>query len=213
MDTDTLIAKLTTDLRPVSRRAGETTLRLGVAGGALLVVVLFVITFSLRPDFAAAIHGFSFWMKFGYTLSITSIGWIAVSPVWRPGAKPTAWIRLLAPPVALLAAIVVGEWQMTSPQDVDAFWFGSSWWQCPLRITFLAGPAAVATFYALSRLAPTDERQAGTAAGLLAGGIAASIYCLCCGETSAGFVLVWYTLGMAIPTFLGRWAGPWLLRW
>lgn len=213
MDTDTLIAKLTTDLRPVPSRAGEMTLRLAIAGGALTMVALFVVTFSLRPDLATAVHRFSFWMKLGYTVSIGSIGWIAVNPVWRPDAEPTAWARLVAPPVGLLAAIVVGEWQMTPSQDFEAFWFGSSWWQCPLRITFLAVPTAAATFYALSRLAPTDEAQAGTAAGLLAGGIAASIYCLCCGETSAGFVLVWYTLGMAIPTLVGRMAGPWLLRW
>ena len=213
MHTDTLIAKLAADLRPVSPTAGEMTLRLAIAGGVLLMVALFVTTFSLRPDFADAIHGFSFWMKLGYTSTIASIGWIAISPVWRPGAEPTPWAMLLAPPIGLLAAIALGNWQMTPPQNLHAFWFGSSWWQCPLRITFLALPTAAAAFYAFSRLAPTDERQAGTAIGLLAGSTGASLYCVSCGETSAGFVLVWYTLGITIPTLLGRLAGPWLLRW
>ena len=213
MNTESLIATLAADLRPVRPGAGEKTLRLAVGGGGLLMVTLFVTTFSLRPDFADAIRGFSFWMKLGYTLAIASIGWIAMNPVWRPGAGPTHWARLLAPPIGLLAAIAAGDWQMTLPQNFHAFWFGSSWWQCPLRITFLALPTAAAAFYAFSRLAPTDEQQAGTAIGLLAGGTAALLYCLSCGETSAGFVLVWYTLGIAIPTLLGRLAGPWLLRW
>ena len=51
------------------------------------------------------------------------------------------------------------------------------------------------------------------AAGLLAGAFAAAVYCLHCPETSAIFVLIWYSLGILATSLLGALLGPRLLRW
>jgi hypothetical protein len=47
----------------------------------------------------------------------------------------------------------------------------------------------------------------------VSGGIAATIYAFASKENGAAFVLVWYTLGIAISTAVGAMIGPRVLRW
>jgi hypothetical protein len=77
----------------------------------------------------------------------------------------------------------------------------------------LAIPIFIGLLWAYRRLAPTRLRAAGAAAGLAAGASAATLYCLHCPETSALFVLTWYSLGIAMMTAIGALLGPRLLRW
>jgi hypothetical protein len=65
----------------------------------------------------------------------------------------------------------------------------------------------------MRELAPTRLRAAGLAAGLLAGAIASFAYATVCGEQSAAFVAVWYSLGIALAAGLGAMLGPRALRW
>ena len=62
-------------------------------------------------------------------------------------------------------------------------------------------------------LAPTRLRLAGAAAGFAAGAIGALVYTLHCPELDAPFLAVWYVSGMLIPTVVGAFVGPRLLRW
>ena len=71
----------------------------------------------------------------------------------------------------------------------------------------------IAFLWVLSDLAPTRLRLAAAAAGFAAGSFGALAYSLHCPELSAPFIGVWYLLGMLIPTSLGAWLGPRLLRW
>jgi hypothetical protein len=54
---------------------------------------------------------------------------------------------------------------------------------------------------------------AGAAAGLVAGSAAAFIYAISCDESSAAFVLLFYGLGIAVPTAMGGVIGARVLRW
>lgn len=65
----------------------------------------------------------------------------------------------------------------------------------------------------LRGLAPTRLRLAGAAAGFAAGSLGALVYSLHCPELAAPFLAIWYLLGMLIPTAIGAWLGPRLLRW
>ena len=56
-------------------------------------------------------------------------------------------------------------------------------------------------------------RWAGAASGFAAGSIGALVYTLHCPELAAPFLGIWYLLGMLIPTAIGAWLGPRLLRW
>jgi hypothetical protein len=54
---------------------------------------------------------------------------------------------------------------------------------------------------------------AGAAAGFAAGSLGALVYSLHCPELAAPFLGTWYLIGMLIPTALGAWFGPRLVRW
>jgi hypothetical protein len=155
----------------------------------------------------------SFWIKLLYTASIASLGFVALDRLSRPDAVELHWSRLLWPPFAALAAIAAMRWAAAPAGDSKVFWMGSSWWQCPAYVAALALPVFVGLIWAMSRLAPTRLRAAGAAAGLVSGGTGATIYALHCAETSPGFVLLWYSLGLGTATLLGAAIGPRLLRW
>lgn len=215
MNTEALIAELSTALRPVPRGATRTLLRKGLIVGAVVagVAVLFWPSLGPRRDIAEAVATASFWIKLFYTVSIASLGFVALDRLSRPDAAKLHWTRLLWPPVAALAAIVAMRWAAVPASASTAFWMGSSWWECPAYVTALASPVFVGLIWAMARLAPTRLKAAGAAAGLVSGATGASIYALHCAEASPGFVLVWYSLGLGAATALGAALGPRLLRW
>jgi hypothetical protein len=80
-------------------------------------------------------------------------------------------------------------------------------------ILLLSAPIYAALVAVLRTLAPIDLARTGAAAGLAAGGLAATLYGLHCPEQGAAFVATWYSLGIAAATAGGALAGRWLLRW
>jgi hypothetical protein len=62
-------------------------------------------------------------------------------------------------------------------------------------------------------MAPTRPMLTGFAAGAFAGGVAATVYGLHCGESTMVFVGTWYTLGVLGTGLLGAVVGRWALRW
>jgi len=65
----------------------------------------------------------------------------------------------------------------------------------------------------LRGMAPTRPALTGFAAGAFAGGVAATVYGLHCGESTMVFVGTWYTLGVLGTGLLGAIVGKWALRW
>ena len=130
----------------------------------------------------------------------------------RPDGGFGGW-RLIGLPVAMLGA-VAGTWLAAGsyPSLPDAL-FGSSWSRCPFRIAALSVPVLAALGVVMRGQAPTRLRRAGAAIGLAAGAVAALVYALACTENSPAFVLIWYSLGIALATGLGALLGPRLLRW
>ena len=94
-----------------------------------------------------------------------------------------------------------------------AMWLGDSWTICSRNVFLLALPIFAGLLWSFRRLAPTRLALAGTSAGIAAGAWGATLYCLHCPETSALFVLTWYTLGILGAALVGRVLGPRLLRW
>ncbi|MBK8838593.1 MAG: DUF1109 family protein [Hyphomonadaceae bacterium] len=83
----------------------------------------------------------------------------------------------------------------------------------PWLIFALALPGLAATLRAMRGFAPTRTALAGAAAGLLAGGVSATVYGLHCDENAAAFVAVWYSLGIGMTAVAGAILGPRVLRW
>jgi hypothetical protein len=213
MKTDDLIAALAADTRPVAPGAlgGRLTLACLIAISAGAAVML--IWLGMRPDLHIAMREAAFWIKAGYTLALAACGFALTLRMGRPGAKPGPALAL-APAVCGALAILAGAELLLAPAGHrEGDWLGSSWRVCPFLILAISAPAYGAVVWALRGMAPTRLRAAGAAAGLLAGGVGATIYGLHCQEMTAAFVATWYSLGVAASAALGAALGPRLLRW
>ncbi len=213
MNTDDLIQTLSANVSRVPRRALARRLAVGMAGGGIVTMILVTAILGIRPDLRVAMHGFSFWMKWTYTVSLGVGAIFAVSRLARPTQASLRWLWLLAVPVLLLAGISIGELADKPSREWLAMWLGGSWKVCPWLVLTLAMPIFVGLLWSFRRLAPTRLRAAGAAAGLAAGAWAATIYCLHCPEVSAIFVLTWYSLGIVLAAGIGALLGPKLMRW
>jgi len=213
MDTDTLIRSLSEDVKPVPSHAIGRRITAGLVMGGIVTVVLIGWWLGFRPDFDAAMRGYSFWMKWIYTGMLATGAVIATTQLARPEPVRLRWLWVLAVPVVLLAIIGAIEMMRVPPGDWMAMWLGQSWKQCPWIVLRLSIPIFIGLLWSYRRLAPTRLRLAGAVAGLAAGAIAATLYCLHCPEASAIFVLTWYTLGIALAAAFGALIGPRLLRW
>lgn len=213
MNTEQLIASLSADVPRVSRHALAKRIGFGIIAGALVAMLGVVAVLGIRPDLQLAMHGFAFWMKWTYTLSLGIGALYAVNRIARPVPTSLRGLWLLSVPVLILAGIGIGELASTSSREWLAMWLSKSWMVCPWLVLALALPIFVGLLWSFRRLAPTRLRAAGAVAGLAAGAWAATIYCLHCPEVSAIFVLTWYSLGILLAAGLGALLGPRFMRW
>ncbi len=213
MNTDDLIAKLSVNVPKVGRHAVGGRLAIGLLLGALVAGTAVVFFLGIRPDLHIAMHGFAFWMKWTYTISLSLVALAVTAQLARPDSGSIRWLWLFAVPVTLLAGAGVIELTRTPPGKWLAMWLGHSWMICPWIVLGLAIPIFIGLLWSFRRLAPTRLRAAGAAAGLSAGAFAATVYCVHCPEVSAIFVLTWYSLGILLAASLGALLGPRLLRW
>ena len=213
MNTDLLIATLSDDVPKVSRHAVAKRIGAGLAIGGMIAMIAMTTILGIRPDLQVAMRGFSFWMKWTYTISLGLGAAYAVTRLARPDTGSLQALWILAVPVLLLAGICINELARTPPAKWLAMWLGKSWMACPWLVLSLAAPIFIGLLWSFRKMAPTRLRAAGAVAGLTAGAWAATIYCLHCPEVSALFVLTWYSLGIAIAAGLGALLGPRLMRW
>lgn len=146
------------------------------------------------------------------TLSAMICGGILLWKGSQPtGAAPRLWLVAFVPLFFALAS--VGFELVQDHHDWLARTVGNSGLRCLTSIAILAAVPLAAVMWLAKEGAPANPRLAGFAAGLLAGGIGATIYAFFCLEDSALFVAAWYSgaiVGMAV---LGSAFGHKALRW
>jgi hypothetical protein len=213
MQTDRLIETLSRDLTPVGRGALAARLFKGILDGLVPSFLILWLWLGFRPDLAAAMATGAFWMKFGYTLAVALLAFWLLERLARPGAAATrpAWASLV--PLGLLAALALAQWTAAPQGARMALLLGHSHLVCPRNIVVLALPILAGTLWSTRSLAATRPVVAGAAAGLLAGALGAFVYAFHCDESAAPFVVVWYTLGIAIIGAAGGALGRFVLRW
>lgn len=213
MKTDELINLLASGEGPVDRHALLRRLGLALLGGGLGALLLTMTLFGVRSDLASVAPTPLFWGKVALPASLALLALTLTRRLARPGVKGGAAWALLAVPIVLVWLGAASSLAGAAPQARSELIFGSTWRTCALNIGLLSLPTFIAVFWALRGLAPTRLRQAGAAAGLLAGSTATLAYCLHCPEMGIPFWGIWYLLGMLLPTLLGAALGPRLLRW
>jgi hypothetical protein len=211
--TDDLIDQLAA--QPQAIPAGAVQRRfVGVAvAGGLAALVMVLAWLGTRQDLADAVTGRMFWMKATYTALLGVAGFWALERLARPDGAPKKALLFGACVLALFVGLGFGQWLAADWEHRRMMMRGHSWTVCARYILMLALPGLAATLIVLRGMAPTRPTLTGFAAGAFAGGVAATIYGLHCGETTMVFVGTWYTIGVLATGALGAVLGRWVLRW
>jgi hypothetical protein len=213
MRTEKLTAVLAASLEPVD--AGRTRWRyaLGMTASGLAALILTAGVLHVNPALPDTVSEIAFWLR---ELCCASLGVLSVLCVARLG-RPGARLGLLP---AGIGVVVLIMWTLAAVSLFSAashsrvqLPMGSTFAACPFLIAFVSAPLFLVFLWILRDLAPTRLRWAGACAGFAAGAIGALVYTLHCPELATPFIATWYLLGMLIPTAIGAWLGPQLLRW
>lgn len=212
MDTNELIRTLVADTRkPAPSLAtvwwGATILAVALAAA------IFYATLGPRPDIAAAAETPRFLFKFVVTITLAVSACALARALARPGETWRKVLPYLAIAPALIAVAVVVELFLLPPDLWATRMIGTNILVCLTYIPVIGiGPLAI-FLLALRHGAPTSPPIAGAAAGLLAGGIAATLYAAQCTDDSPLFVATWYTIAIAGLAALGAAAADRFARW
>jgi hypothetical protein len=213
MRTESLVDRLSQDIRPVRRRsvAREALLLLFLAG---VEIAAFLGMGFMRPDIPVAMEAPSFWWK------LTSMGLIAVvgagvailsaDPVRSP-RRGLRWI------LVCIVAILASGWLIDAAGNGLADLVHRLEWsqglQCVWKMVVLSIPPAVALGVLIRRGAPTDRAGTALAAGLSSAAWGAFVFVFACPSDDPLYIAVWYTVGCSIVTILGRTILIRLSRW
>jgi hypothetical protein len=213
MRTDTLVDRLSRELRPARRRI--------IAREALLLVLVVVVEVAafigmgfMRPDMPVAMEAPSFWWK------LTSLGLIAVlgasvailsaDPVHSP-RRGLRWI------LVCLVVIFASGWLIDAAGHGLADLVRRLAWQqglqCVWKMIALSIPPAVALGVLIRRGAPTDRAGTALAAGLSSAAWGAFVFVFACPSDDPLYIAVWYTVGCSIVTIVARAILIRLSRW
>ena len=114
----------------------------------------------------------------------------------------------------LALALGIGWELVTSPAYTwSTRAIGSNSRLCVTSIIALSIAPLTALLMALRVGAPRSPATAGAAAGLLAGGLAATLYAIHCPDDSPLFVALWYAPVVVVIALAGAIIGHRLLRW
>lgn len=212
MKTDELITMLASgDSRPQPISTRRMALQIGL--GLLVTIILMFTLLGVRVNLTQVLLMPAFWLKLMFVLALARVGWVATMRLSSPGKSLGKVPLMIAAVLLVMWSIAATQLVLATPGTHSYMFFGNTWRVCPLLIAGLSLPIFIALLSALRELAPTRLRLSGAAAGLTAGGVAATVYSLHCTEMMAPFVGFWYVLGMLIPTLIGALIGPRVLRW
>jgi len=212
MDTNELISALSAD--SARRGLSLTGVWWGAFGvAAVLAALAFLVLIGPRGDIAEAAETARFLFKFVVTLALTATAFFLVVRMSRPGASLAAPLSLIGLVPVLLAFGIGVEFLIVPSDQWSQRWIGSNSMVCLTFIPLIGvAPLAVA-MAALRHGAPTSPGLAGAAAGLLAGGLAATFYAAHCTDDSPLFVATWYPIATALLAIVGFISGRIFIRW
>lgn len=213
MRTIELIDSLSADLEPSSPGAALRRLMLGTAIGTAVAVAA-ILTWLGAPLSAVGSTGIpAFTMKLSFVIALAGVAGILLFIAGHPGQHVGRRLLWLLLPPAVVAVTAMMELASLPAATRDDALLGSTWQTCLAAVSLLAIPIFLGIVWGFRRLAPTRLRLAGLLAGIAAGSVSAILYALYCPETTAAFLVSWYTLGILAAGIAGALVGPRLLRW
>ncbi|WP_027584657.1 DUF1109 domain-containing protein [Bradyrhizobium sp. Ai1a-2] len=212
METDQLIRTLAADNTQRAQPVGF-VLMLALLAAAPISVLMFFTELGVRPDVMTAMRNPFFDLKFAVTLALAASA-IAVSlHLSRPEASLRGFGWWLLVPAGLLVAGISGEMMMPQRAPMMTRLVGNNSRVCLISIPLMSLPLLAAALFGLRHGAPARPAVAGAIAGLVAAGLAATLYASHCADDSPLFVATWYTIGTAVVAAIGALIGSKVLRY
>jgi len=182
------------------------TLVAGTCAAALPVLAVVILLLARNPELDSGIDvAVAFRLATWLTLSAGAL-WTLVE-LAQPDGSNRPWQYLLPAPI-ILGSGVAAEFARSPSGQLAPRMMSSNPAACVAMITLFSLPILTSVFYVLRSVALRAPRLSGAAAGLLAGGISASIYAWHCPERSLLFGATWdaiaVLLAAGIGTVLGR---------
>jgi hypothetical protein len=211
MKTDALVQALADQLA-----AHQAKRRWGLGPRLFMVVLLSAVPSFLIIWFGASRTPYggttTILFTFGAAIVLAVLAFIASLTLSRPEATASSTM-LFIPPVLILLAGVVGELATFPKETWLSRLVGAAPLPCFVCVVSLSLPILLATLLVLRSGAPARPRLAGTAAGLLAGGVSLALYTVHCPENSLLYVAAWPVSGVIFVALLGAIVGGRVLRW
>ena len=213
MRTDSLIDRLSGDLRPVRPRSILREPTIFALLGTTEVVAFQSMGF-MRPDMQAAMHSPSFWWKLFSMALIAVLGvGVALCSV-DPTRSPRRGLRWL---LICIAAVFASRWVIDADQNGLLNLLTRLHWhqgiQCAWKMIALSVPAVTALAFVIRRGAPSDRAGTALAGALASAGWGAFVFVFACPSADPVYIAVWYTVRCGIVTMIGQFALSNLARW
>jgi hypothetical protein len=213
MSHESLINRLTEDLKPVRRRRLSVDIAV-VAAICAVELVLFFALRAARPDMPMEMHQPSFWWR------LASLGLIALisgalailsfNPVYSP-RHAIRWLWLIVA-ICLGFGLLINAGPDAQSRFIDRLnWHAGL--QCATKMVLLSIPPVIGLAMLMRRGAPTDRRRTALLAGLAAASWGAFVFVFACPFNDPLYIAVWYSVGCGIVTALSRFILPRLSRW
>ncbi len=208
-----LIQSLCDDLRPVEPDKGYKPLIAATAVGAGASLIGLLAMWGVQPNLYTASVLLPFLGKAAFGTGLAYVAIKGIVAYARPAERAQRFRSYLSAVAAAATVAAIGILSESSASGLETALLGASWQSCSARIILLSLPLIAAMIYVVRQQAPVRLRDAGAAIGMFSGATASIIYALTCTESSASFVLIWYSLGISAATAIGAFLGPKFLRW
>jgi hypothetical protein len=212
MKTDDLIKAIAADAAANMSSVGM-RMAAALAIGGSIALALFVLTLGVRPDVLYALRTWRFDIKLAIAL-LTFVGALwATTRLTRPDADQHLALAALFLPLLALAIATAWELMLSPVATWSTRAIGTNSRLCVASIIAMSIAPLAALLIALRAGAPRSPGIAGAAAGLVASGLAATLYATHCPDDSPMFVTLWYVPAVLSITLMGAAIGRRVLRW
>lgn len=208
MSNDALILDLAAGLAPVKRRSAlrDGLWLLALAG---VEVLLILVAGMMRPDMGRMIFApFMVW-KIG---SLALLAGFSCAVAMRSFAPPSLPRRGLRVALGMAGLAMIGGLFLVSSADAARPLLDRlspmHGMLCATAIVVLSLPMMAMLAALMRRAAPVHPRQSALAAGFAASTCGALVFTICCPMNDPLYIVVWYSIGVAVVTAVARWLLP-----
>ncbi|WP_420136913.1 NrsF family protein [Sphingomonas sp.] len=205
---DALISTLSADLAPIRRRSmwREALLLLALAGAELAIILGAGI---MRPDMGRMILSAPMMWKMG---SLMLLAGVTCALAMRSLAPPSRshhgmMVAAVLGVLAIFAGLAVTSAAEHAQPILErlAPMHGA---RCAAAIIVLSLPMMAALAVVMRRAAPVHPKESALACGLAASTCGALVFTACCPMNDPLYIIVWYSVAIAIVAAMARWLLP-----